>query len=481
MIDICVKGGGFARAALLAWLLLLAGAVSCGDSEKGSVVTAATRPGLSGATAVDCGDTSGLADTPSPMVGFCGTHIGRSPYVSTFDPAPSWQYSAGNSVKTAPALGADGTVYFGDDAGDIHALNANGTLKWRRDGDGTVRSSIAIGAPSAGGYLYYGSTNHNVYAINPTDGSVAHSYQTNGDVRSSPVIGGDGTVYIGSDDGTLTALGANLTFKWHAHTFSPVRTNPAIGQNGYVYVANDLGYLYAFDPSGLWPSWPKWKRYVGFGVESSPVVGADGSVYIGSPSGKVYRLNKETGAVLGTFDTAADANCYWWMRCDVQASPAIGADGTVYVGADAEYFYALEGDLSGIKWRHHTGTDMDGTPVVDANGDVIAGGVDGKIYKFSGVDGSVIWDHAVGGEVETGSTIAADGTIYVASQLNNSVLALGPSAWEPRVACGDTRGLAGSAAPVADICPTRSGHSMYLGPADAAVGDSANKVIQRSA
>lgn len=485
MTELAVSRGRFPRTLLQGasagvWALVLAagGLSACADSRGGPTEAAAAEQGatssaaLTGASAMECGDTTGLADTPSPMVGFCGTHIGRSPYVSTLDPAPAWQYSAGARVTTTPALGADGTLYFGDDGGDIHALNPDGTLKWRRDGVNRVRSSIAIGSPSAGGYLYYGSGDRTVYALSSADGSVVHSYQMNGVIQSSPVIGADGSVYIGSDDGTLTALNASLDFKWHAHMGSPVRTNPAIGQNGYVYVASKLGYLYAFDPSGWWPSWPRWQRYVGYGVESSPVVGADGSVYIGSPQGKVYRLNGNSGAVLGTFDAAADASCYWWMRCDVQATPAIGADGTVYVGADAEYFYALKPDLSTLKWRHHTGADMDGTPVVDANGDVIAGASNSNIYKFSGADGSVLWQHGVEAGVESGSVIGADGTVYVAS--NSTVSALGPGTWQSSVTCGDTGGLAGSAAPLADVCPTRSGHSMYLGPADGTIVQTAS-------
>ncbi len=50
------------------------------------------------------------------------------------------------------------------------------------------------------------SDDHNVYALNP-DGSLLWSYSTGGKVESSPAIGADGTVYIGSDDRKLYAFG----------------------------------------------------------------------------------------------------------------------------------------------------------------------------------------------------------------------------------------------------------------------------------
>ena len=48
----------------------------------------------------------------------------------------------------------------------------------------------------------------NLYALN-ADGSLKWKYATGEVVRSSPAVGADGTVYVGSDDKNLYALNAD--------------------------------------------------------------------------------------------------------------------------------------------------------------------------------------------------------------------------------------------------------------------------------
>ena len=71
----------------------------------------------------------------------------------------------------------------------------------------------------------------------------------------------------------------------------------------------------------------KWEfltsRSSGYGVYSSPAIGADGTVYIGSMDNKVYALDGATGIKKWEFETGG------W----VGSSPTIGPDGTVYIGS----------------------------------------------------------------------------------------------------------------------------------------------------
>jgi outer membrane protein assembly factor BamB len=75
-----------------------------------------------------------------------------------------------------------------------------------------VWSSPAIGAD---GTIYVGSgyMDRKLYAINP-DGSQKWSFDTGGSVRSSPAIGADGTIYVGSDDNKLYAINPDGSQKW---------------------------------------------------------------------------------------------------------------------------------------------------------------------------------------------------------------------------------------------------------------------------
>ena len=74
---------------------------------------------------------------------------------------------------------------------------------------------------------------------------------------------------------------------------------------------------------GQTPGTKKWEFRTGDGVYSSPAIGSDGTVYVGSYDKKVYALNGATGAMKWEFLTGEG----------VGSSPAIGFDGTVYVGS----------------------------------------------------------------------------------------------------------------------------------------------------
>ncbi len=98
-------------------------------------------------------------------------------------------------------MGADRTIYIGSDV--LYAINPDGGQKWKFTTGGPVDSSPAIGTD---GTIYVGSNDDNVYAINP-DGNRKWKFTTatGAFVFSSPAVGADGTIYIGSQDRNLYA------------------------------------------------------------------------------------------------------------------------------------------------------------------------------------------------------------------------------------------------------------------------------------
>jgi outer membrane protein assembly factor BamB len=73
-------------------------------------------------------------------------------------------------------------------------------------------------------------------------------------------------------------------------------------------------------------------------VYSSPAIGSDGTVYVGSNDEKLYAINGKSGVKLWEFETGGD----------VRSSPAIGSDGTVYVGSYDKKLYAIKTDSKGL-------------------------------------------------------------------------------------------------------------------------------------
>jgi hypothetical protein len=76
-------------------------------------------------------------------------------------------------------------------------------LLWSFKTQGPVKSSPAI----AGGRVFVGSDDRNLYALNLADGKKIWSFSTGGAIESSPLVLG-GTVFVGSSDAGLYALDA---------------------------------------------------------------------------------------------------------------------------------------------------------------------------------------------------------------------------------------------------------------------------------
>jgi len=76
-----------------------------------------------------------------------------------------------------------------------------------------------------------------------------------------------------------------------------------------------------------------WEFKTGSEVLSSPAIGLDGTVYVGSQDKKVYALDGKSGAKQWEFETGKGKNQYGASVCGVISSPAIGLDDTVYVGS----------------------------------------------------------------------------------------------------------------------------------------------------
>ncbi|HTW90177.1 MAG TPA: PQQ-binding-like beta-propeller repeat protein [bacterium] len=148
----------------------------------------------------------------------------------------------------------------------------------------------------------------------------------------------------------------------------------------------------------------KWRYYVGAGdgtyPASSPAIAADGTIYVGSLDSSLYAVN-------------ADGTLKWRYKTGgkVRASPAIAADGTVYVGSYDSSLYALSSDGS-RKWRIISSHRITGAPAIAAGGTIYFGTWQGNFYAVN-ADGSLRWFHATGGNVYGSPVVAEDGTVYV--------------------------------------------------------------------
>ena len=94
-------------------------------------------------------------------------------------------------------------------------------------------------------------------AVN-SNGTFKWSYPTGNSVASTPALGHDGTVYIGSGDSYFYALTSAEAMKWSFPMAGISNTGPSIGPDGTVYMTGDgaIWTLYGTTPLATSP-WPK--------------------------------------------------------------------------------------------------------------------------------------------------------------------------------------------------------------------------------
>jgi outer membrane protein assembly factor BamB len=256
-----------------------------------------------------------------------------------------WSFATGARVSTAPAVGADGTVYFGLPAYDdnVYALRPDGTVRWSFS-TGYWVESVAVGAAGA---VYVSA--HNLYTLSP-DGALEWSHAAAaGRYDSDIAIGADGTVYAASFSNaqqryTLDAINADGTLRWSYDLDHYARGAPAIGADGTVYVGC-WETLHALHPDGTL----RWS-YLMAGRTGSPAVGADGTVYVGASDYNLYALDAD-GTLRWSYPTGSIPN----------RSAAVATDGTVLVSS-AGTLAALNPDGT-LRWSR-----VLGRPVVSALG-----------------------------------------------------------------------------------------------------------------
>lgn len=148
----------------------------------------------------------------------------------------------------------------------------------------------------------------------------------------------------------------------------------------------------------------------------SPAVGKDGTIYVGSyaisPQGRTNWISPAGGRF--------------------RATPAVGADGTVYIGAMNGYLYAIKPGGT-TNWATRLGDEVRSSPAIAADGTIYVNAVSNYVERLTALSpgGTRKWTCSMGNAPFPGSAqasspaIGPEGTIYVGS-LSGSLFAIRP-------------------------------------------------------
>jgi len=354
------------------------------------------------------------------------------PYVREIPSGKSkWAFALDAKPSSDPTIGPDGTLYVATESKKLYAIAPNGSPKWEVTVAGVV-SHLAVGSD---GTIHASSTNGTLYALD-TLGRTKWTFVREGALTRADnirtferfqykpsVVGNDGTI-IGVGADRVYALRPEGNEKWeYATTGEPTR--PIVGKDGTIFVGTETGNLHAIKPNGE----PKWTLHVGAGsIYNEPLAGEDGTLYVeifGSTGDTLFAINPN-----GTVK--------WSKNYKTFSTPAIDADGTLYVWtnmkllavkASAEIKWSVEPIVKYDKNIAYPGGNKPLFPTARF-------GADGMIYATTNVLhnslfaidklGNLHWKYSAPGIGARNAAVGKDGTVYAAS--DSSLIALGTAA-----------------------------------------------------
>lgn len=272
-------------------------------------------------------------------------HVGVDRPVGVYALAPdgSQRWRATTRDGTSGVGLAGDAAYVGSSDGGVYAFDADsGARRWRyRYGSGEGLTSGSWLRPAAVGGVVVATVEH------PTgDGTVAHAVvgldAASGErLWRTPVADNaftvpvvvDGAVVFGADDGRVYAVeAASGDVRWRVETGYGVRGSP-VRRGDTLYVGSRDDHLYALGTDGT----ERWAVEFGNDVDAEPVV-AGGRVYAGSADYTVAAREAATGDAV-------------WRHEGRAPVTAVAVDGdTVYAGTDDGRVRAHAADTGDVRW-----------------------------------------------------------------------------------------------------------------------------------
>ncbi|MEZ4390787.1 MAG: PQQ-binding-like beta-propeller repeat protein [Polyangiales bacterium] len=291
------------------------------------------------------------------------------------------------------------------------------------------------------------------------DGSAPWVFQTGKGIFSTPVIDGDGVVYVGSADRNFYAIGPDGRERWRLRTGEIIDSSALLDDQSRVYFGSGDGYLYALNRRDGTMAWrfqadePSTNNAFIRWFEGNVGMTEDGTLVAPNDNFCTYGIAREDGArrwcfrtndqtwslpaydigrqlllmgnnfLLGSnvFGINAQGGTRAWaaaIPATVAASPMYmdrGAEGTMVVGGFDGYVRALTAFSGTPLWQTGLRDHIYASPARLSDGTIIQPAADGTVYALDPEDGRVRWSFDTLEPIRSSPAVDAQDHIYFGS------------------------------------------------------------------
>lgn len=362
-------------------------------------------------------------------------HLSRTGYitVATDDEAvvEDWSVSLDGDEPLQPGDSLDFSVQAHDPQGDpitySHLLGILLEFDRGSNYDWTLSDDFAVGgiiraSSAAQFYNAYAGMDVAVDGANPWPVRGGNRQRTGMSTSEQATVGDGDIVWesdpVGGEDASSTLASAP----------------PALDADGTLYVggseydsdAHEMDYfVYAIDTSD---GSIKWDKPMDESVmSSSPTIGVDGTIYIGAEDGYLYALDPQDGSRLWREDILSNSQYE-------EPSPMIGSDGTLYiVRSPAGRLKALEdkGEEAEVKWTYDSNSAYTAA-ALGPDDTIYFGDAEDNLYAINPEEHAQQrekWVFEGDDRFDSSPVVGMDGTIYVGSD-DNHLYAINPDGGE---------------------------------------------------
>jgi outer membrane protein assembly factor BamB len=253
-----------------------------------------------------------------------------------------WTVDLGEArVMASPTVGPDGTIYVTNSAGQLFAIAADGSVRWRAQTGPAIKSAPALGAD---GTVYQPSSDGKMYAVSP-QGQVKWTFDFGEHLGPTPLMTSQ-AAGPGGGGGGANGIGSGAS--------------PTVAPDGTIYIGANNSNMYAVAPDGSMKWLFEAERELA-GIWTTPCLSADGgTIYFGANKGGLYAINTSNGSKRWQFPVYGS----------IYASSALDNRGVLYTGATVEHVYALDTAQGEPLWDFDVHNEVWSAPSIRPDGTI---------------------------------------------------------------------------------------------------------------